>query len=70
MSNRILFKRISQCVLPVNEKSLMKSFSIWSNGSFYYEYKDFDIPKNCETDSFFELLKFVKIRNKKKELFN
>ena len=69
MSNRILFKRFSQCVFPIDEKPLMRTFSIWTNGNFYYEYKDYDIPENCETELVLELIKTAKIRSKKKLIF-
>ena len=69
MSSRILFKRFSQCVFPESEESLMRTFSIWSNGNFYFEYKDFDIPENCETEFVLELIKTSKIKSKKKLIF-
>ncbi len=74
MSNRILFKRFSQCVFPTDETSIMKTFSIWSNGNFYYEYKDWKIPSDpsiddSETKFIIEILKKGKILGKRKLIF-
>ena len=47
----------------------MQTFSIWSNGNFYYEYDDYDIPDNLDEELIYELLKNAKFKSKKKLIF-
>ena len=75
MGNRLLFKRISECVFYTREKPLMSNFSIWSSGNFCYEYEDCKLPTDQYIDDdtvikvVLEILKKGKFLRKRKLIF-
>ena len=66
MRNKLLFKRFSQCCFPTENEPLTNCFSVWSDGSLYYEYREYKNPEEAEIEFLAELLRHKKIKSKKK----
>ena len=66
MKNKLLFKRFSQCCFPSENEPLTNSFSVWSDGSLYYEYKEYKNPEEAEIELLVKLIKHKKIKTEHK----